>query len=43
MRVFKECAPTAHMVVLPNAHHYVFLSNETDVLPEMREFVKNVP
>ena len=31
--------PTAHVVELPNANHFVFLSNEADVLREIRDFV----
>jgi pimeloyl-ACP methyl ester carboxylesterase len=32
-------APTAHVITLPGAHHYVFLSNEADVIREMRAFL----
>jgi len=31
--------PTAHAITLPGAHHYVFFSNEADVLREMRAFL----
>jgi non-heme chloroperoxidase len=31
--------PRAHVITLPGAHHYVFFSNEADVLREMRTFV----
>jgi len=31
--------PGAHVITLPGAHHYVFLSNEADVLREMRAFL----
>jgi non-heme chloroperoxidase len=31
--------PTAHVITLPGANHYVFLSNEADVLREMRSFL----
>lgn len=31
--------PTARVVELPNASHFVFLSNEADVLREIRDFV----
>ncbi|HEU4691631.1 MAG TPA: alpha/beta hydrolase, partial [Vicinamibacterales bacterium] len=31
--------PRARVVKLPGAHHYVFLSNEADVLREMRAFL----
>ena len=30
---------TAHVITLPGANHYVFLSNEADVLREMRAFL----
>jgi hypothetical protein len=30
--------PMAHVNTLPSASHYVFLSNEADVLREMRSF-----
>jgi hypothetical protein len=30
--------PTARVVTLPNANHYVFLSNEADVLREVQAF-----
>jgi hypothetical protein len=35
----KEAVPTAHVVELPNANHFVFLSNEADVLREVGGFV----
>jgi non-heme chloroperoxidase len=31
--------PTAHVITLPGANHYVFLSNEADVLRGMRAFL----
>src|SRR4029453_9082957 len=31
--------PTAHVVTLPGAQHHVFLSNEADVIREMRNFL----
>jgi non-heme chloroperoxidase len=31
--------PAAHVITLPGANHYVFLSNEVDVLREMRAFL----
>jgi non-heme chloroperoxidase len=31
--------PTAHVITLPGAHHYIFLSNEADVVREMRAFL----
>jgi len=35
-------APVAHVITLPGAHHYVFLSNEQDVLREMHTFLAGV-
>jgi pimeloyl-ACP methyl ester carboxylesterase len=35
----KNGVPTAHVVTLPGANHYVFLSNEADVLREMGAFL----
>jgi pimeloyl-ACP methyl ester carboxylesterase len=35
----EEGVLTAHVITLPNANHYVFLSNEADVLREMRAFI----
>jgi pimeloyl-ACP methyl ester carboxylesterase len=32
-------APRARVITLPGANHYVFLSNEADVLREMRAFI----
>jgi hypothetical protein len=31
------------VVRLPNANHYVFMSNEADVLREMRAFINGLP
>src|SRR5258706_7387330 len=36
---FENGAPTARVIRLPRAHHYVFLSNEADVLRNMRAFL----
>jgi hypothetical protein len=38
-RAFETGVPTARVVRLRNAHHYVYLSNEADVLREMRSFI----
>lgn len=37
-KAVEDAVPTAHVVTLRGAHHYVFLSNEADVLREMRDF-----
>ena len=36
---FENGVPTARVVRLAGAHHYIFLSNEADVLREIRAFV----
>jgi non-heme chloroperoxidase len=38
-RAFETGVPSARVVRLPHASHYVFLSNEADVLREMRAFL----
>ena len=38
-KAFENGVPTACVVRLPSAHHYVFLSNEADVLREMHAFL----
>lgn len=38
-KAFESGVPGAHIVRLSGAHHYVFLSNEVDVLREIRAFV----
>ena len=38
-KAFENGVPTARVVRLSGAHHYVFLSHEADVLREMRTFV----
>lgn len=35
--------PLAHVVRLPHANHYIFLSNEADVLREMNAFLASLP
>ncbi len=39
VKAFEEGLPKAHVVRIPNANHYVFMSNEADVLREMRKFI----
>ena len=36
-------APKARIIGLYNADHYVFFSNEADVLREMRAFIEHLP
>jgi non-heme chloroperoxidase len=38
-KAIEEGVPRAHMITLPGASHYIFLSNEADVLGEIRTFV----
>ena len=40
---FERGVPSAHVVRLPHANHYVFFSNEADVLREMDAFLGNLP
>lgn len=39
---FESNVPTAHVLRIPGAHHYVYLSNEADVLREMRAFINRL-
>lgn len=38
-RAFQAGVPHARVVIIPHANHYVFISNEADVLREMRAFL----
>jgi pimeloyl-ACP methyl ester carboxylesterase len=40
---FEKGVPFARVVRLPRANHYVFLSNEADVLREMNAFIASLP
>jgi non-heme chloroperoxidase len=40
---FQAGVPSARVVRLPNANHYVFNSNEADVLREMNAFIASLP
>jgi non-heme chloroperoxidase len=42
-KAFETGLPSAHVVLLPHANHYVFLSNEADVLREMNTFLGSLP
>jgi non-heme chloroperoxidase len=42
-KAFAAGVPTAHVVRIPNADHYVFNSNEADVIREMNEFLAKLP
>ena len=39
VKAFQAGVPTARVVQTPQANHYVFISNEADVLREMRAFI----
>jgi non-heme chloroperoxidase len=39
MKAFEKGAPSSRIVRVPGATHYVFMSNEAEVLKEVREFV----
>jgi non-heme chloroperoxidase len=43
IKAFEGGLPTARVVRLPHANHYVFLSNEADVLREMNAFLATLP
>jgi non-heme chloroperoxidase len=38
-KAFENGVPSAHVVLMPNVNHYVFLTNEADVLREMNAFI----
>jgi pimeloyl-ACP methyl ester carboxylesterase len=40
---FESQVPSAHVVRIANANHYVFRSNEADVLREMNAFISTLP
>jgi len=42
-KAFQNGVPSAHLVRLVHASHYVFMSNETDVLREIRTFISTLP
>lgn len=43
VKSFETGVPSAHIVRLPHASHYVFMSNEADVLREMNAFIGSLP
>jgi non-heme chloroperoxidase len=42
-KAFESGLPSARVVRIPHAEHYVFLSNEADVLCEMNAFIGSLP
>jgi non-heme chloroperoxidase len=43
VKAFQSGVPSAHVVLLPNADHYVFRSNESEVAREMNVFMAKLP
>jgi non-heme chloroperoxidase len=43
MAAFEKGVPGARVVRLPRSYHYVFLSNEEEVLKEMHDFLESLP
>jgi len=41
-KAFEDGVPTAHVVRLRNGDHYVYISNEADVLREMKSFLSTL-
>ncbi len=39
---FRHGVPSAHIVMIPNADHYVYLSNEAQVVAEMNAFLQKL-
>jgi non-heme chloroperoxidase len=39
---FRRGVPSARVVLIPNADHYVYLTNETQVIAEMNEFLASL-
>ena len=42
-KAFESQVPAAHVVRIPHASHYVFQSNEEEVLKEMNAFISALP
>lgn len=43
IKAFETQVPAAHIVRIPHASHYVFRSNEQEVLKEMNTFISSLP
>ena len=43
MKAFEKGVPSARVVNIPRANHWVFHSNEAEVLREMNEFLRKLP
>jgi RimJ/RimL family protein N-acetyltransferase len=42
-RAFQAGVPSARVIRLPHANHAIYMSNEADVVREMRAFIKQLP
>jgi hypothetical protein len=42
VKAFETGVPSARVVTLPNADHFIFRSNEADVLREMNLFISTL-
>jgi non-heme chloroperoxidase len=42
-KAFEKGLPSAKVVRIPHADHYVFRSNEADVLRDMNAFIAGLP
>jgi non-heme chloroperoxidase len=42
-KIVQNSAPSSKFIIMPTANHYVFFSNESDVLREMKAFVAGLP
>jgi non-heme chloroperoxidase len=43
IKAFQSGIPSAHVVRLPHANHFLFITEETDVLREMNAFLEKLP
>jgi non-heme chloroperoxidase len=43
IEAFQAGVPSAHVVRIPNANHFLFKSNEADVIREMNTFLGSLP
>jgi pimeloyl-ACP methyl ester carboxylesterase len=43
VEAFQRGLPSAHVVRLPHANHYVFESNQAEVLTEVNAFISTLP
>jgi alpha-beta hydrolase superfamily lysophospholipase len=43
VNAFEAGVPSAHVISIPNADHYVFESNAAQVLKEMDAFIAKLP